>query len=210
MKEGQGKIYYALGPSKALLAGSPHLEAIKARGFEVLYLTHNIDQWAIEGLPEFEGTPLADAMREDVGEDKPAQDGEAKQEPPAPELEPLLSRAKQVLETYVSDVRASQRLTDSPACLVTPQGGVPAHIERLLRAHQQDLPEQKRILELNPKHAIVQRMQAEHGKAPDSERVREWLELLYDQALLAEGSPLPDPQRFTRRVVALMQDAAST
>jgi molecular chaperone HtpG len=108
-----------------------------------------------------------------------------------------------VLSEQVSDVRVSERLTDSPACLVTPRGGLPAHIERLLRAHQHDLPEQKRILELNPSHALIQRMNGELS----SSKLNDWIELLYDQALLVEGSPLPDPSRFSRRLVALMQSA---
>jgi molecular chaperone HtpG len=92
--------------------------------------------------------------------------------------------------------------------LVVPRGGLPAHIERLLRAHQQDLPEQKRILELNPSHPLVLRMKQEFERQSDSPTLTEWIELLYDQALLIEGSPLPDPARFSKRLVALMQAAA--
>jgi molecular chaperone HtpG len=216
MPEGQTKIYYAQGPSTALLSASPHLESLKKRGYEVLFMTHGIDQWAIEGLREFEGKKLVDAMQEGTGEgdstdaadgdkddDKPAASSEA-----AKAIEGLLSRAKTVLEAQVSDVRASERLTDSPACLVVPRGGLPAHIERLLRAHQQDLPEQKRILELNPSHPLVLRMKQEFERNADSPQLTEWIELLYDQALLIEGSPLPDPARFSKRLVALMQGAS--
>lgn len=214
MPEGQTKIYYAQGPSNALLAASPHLESLKKRGYEVLFMTHGIDQWAIEGLREFEGKQLVDAMQEhavesDKGDaeadssddDKPSSESSEA----AKAIENLLARAKTVLESQVSDVRASERLTDSPACLVVPRGGLPAHIERLLRVHQSDLPEQKRILELNPSHPLVLRMKEEFDKQADSPRLTEWIELLYDQALLIEGSPLPDPARFSKRLVALMQ-----
>jgi molecular chaperone HtpG len=213
MPEGQTKIYYAQGPSKPLLLASPHLEGLKKRGYEVLFMTHGIDQWAIEGLREFDGKKLVDAMQEssesdsDSDEDKP---DEAKSEDGAQQgLEGLLARAKTVLESQVSDVRVSERLTDSPACLVVPRGGLPAHIERLLRAHQEDLPEQKRILELNPGHPLILRMKDELAAHGDTDLLTEWIELLYDQALLVEGSPLPDPARFSRRLVALMQSAPS-
>ncbi|HEX7477563.1 MAG TPA: molecular chaperone HtpG [Polyangiales bacterium] len=212
MPEGQTKLYYAQGASKSLLDASPQLEALKQRGHEVLYMTHGIDQWAIEGLPEFDGKPLVDAMREDTGgadADSAGKEGEEANDKSAahPELAALLGRCKEVLSAHVSDVRASERLTDSPACLVIPRGGLPAHIERLIRSHQHDLPEQKRILELNPGHPIVQRMKAEHDKQSDSTVLTEWVELLYDQALLVEGSPLPDPARFAKRLSALMQAA---
>jgi molecular chaperone HtpG len=211
MKEGQTKIYYAQGPSKALLLASPLLESLKKRGYEVLFMTHGIDQWAIEGLREFEGKKLVDAMQESDEDDaesetKTEEETKAKDEANKT-FDGLLKRCKEVLAAQVSDVRVSDRLTDSPACLVVPRGGLPAHIERLLRAHQQDLPEQKRILELNPSHPLIERMNAELEKHPDSAQLGDWIELLFDQALLVEGSPLPDPSRFTKRLVALMQSA---
>jgi molecular chaperone HtpG len=211
MKEGQTKIYYAQGPSKALLLASPLLESLKRRGHEVLFMTHGIDQWAIEGLREFDGKQLVDAMQES---DEDSSEAESKDEEATKAkdeatkaLDTLLKRSKEVLSAQVSDVRVSDRLTDSPACLVVPRGGLPAHIERLLRAHQQDLPEQKRILELNPKHPLIERMNSELSKSPESPQLNEWIELLFDQALLVEGSPLPDPSRFSKRLVALMQSA---
>jgi molecular chaperone HtpG len=214
MPEGQTKIYYAQGPSKQMLLASPHLESLKKRGYEVLFMTHGIDQWAIEGLREFDGKKLVDAMQEDGAADKTADEKKADADKPDDSeqkaaLEGLLTRAKSILESQVSDVRISERLTDSPACLVVPRGGLPAHIERLLRAQQEDLPEQKRILEINPSHPLILRMKEEHGSHADSALLTEWIELLYDQALLVEGSPLPDPARFSRRLVALMQSASS-
>jgi molecular chaperone HtpG len=214
MPEGQTQIYYAQGPSKALLQASPLLEGLKKRGREVLFMTHGIDQWAIEGLREYEGKKLVDAMQEADDDDaeenkdsaKTEEETKAKDEA-TQALEGFLNRCKTVLTEQVSDVRVSDRLTDSPACLVTPRGGMPAHIERLLRSHQHDLPEQKRILELNPSHPLIVRMNAEFGTQPDSAHLREWIELLFDQALLVEGSPLPDPSRFSKRLVALMQTA---
>jgi molecular chaperone HtpG len=214
MPEGQTQIYYAQGPSSALLSASPHLEALKKRGYEVLYMTHGIDQWAIEGLREFDGKKLVDAMQDDA-EDEAAGDAEKSEQDKSAKdaankaLEGLLARVKEVLEAQISEVKVSERLTDSPACLVVARGGMPAHIERLLRAHQQDLPEQKRILELNPAHPLIVRMNDEFIARPESTQLSEWIELLYDQALLVEGSPLPDPARFSKRLIALMQSATA-
>jgi molecular chaperone HtpG len=210
MPAGQDKIYYALGPSKAMLEQSPHLEGLKQRGYEVLFMTDGIDQWAVEGLGEYDGKPLANAMEADLkleamgGSEQDGEGGGDKTKD-AGELSALLARCKDVLDAYVSEVRVSERLTDSPVCLVLQKGGVPAHIERMLRSYQKDLPTQKRILELNPNHPLIARLKSEHDREPSSERLKEWIEMLYDQALLTEGSPLPDPARFAARVASLMQ-----
>jgi molecular chaperone HtpG len=193
-----------------MLAHSPQLEVLRKRGFEVLFMTDGVDQWAVEGLEEFEGKALANAMEADLkvgapDADKPQDDAAAAQDSAA--IAPLLTRCKEVLAAFVSEVRVSERLTDSPVCLVLPKGGLPAHIERLIRAQQQDLPAQQHILELNPNHPLVIRLKDEHGRDPQSEKLRDWIEMLYDQALLTEGSPLPDPARFAARVAALMQAA---
>jgi molecular chaperone HtpG len=215
MKEGQKAIYYAIGPSKALLEHSPQLEGLRGKGYEILLMTDGVDQWAVEGLGELEGKPFVNAMEEGLsldGEAPKPDDEDGEESKPAAkdpgELGPLLERCKQILSDSVGEVRLSDRLTDSPVCLVLPKGGLPAHIERLMRAHQADLPAQKRILELNPKHPLMARMQAEHARDASSPKLQEWVEMLYDQALLSEGSPLPDPVRFAARVAALMQNAS--
>ena len=221
MKDGQTKIYYALGPSRQMLESSPHLEGLKARGYEVLFMTDGVDQWAVEGLGEYEGKTLASAMGEglDLGEDKAGDAGasaagaseagktKAEGADAAGDLAPLLARCKEVLDAHVSEVRASRRLTDSPACLVLPKGGLAAHLERMIRAYQTDLPVQKRILELNPTHPLVLQLKDAHAKDAASASVTEAVEMLYDQALLTEGSPLPDPVKFAARVTKLMQKA---
>jgi molecular chaperone HtpG len=211
MPEGQSEIYYAIGPSKSMLAHSPQLEALKQRGHEILFMTDGVDQWAVEGLREFEGKALRNAMEADLkldaSKDETGQaDGE---KPDAGALGSLLERCKEILGEYVSEVRPSERLTDSPVCLVLPKGGLPAHIERMLRAYQQDLPVQKRILELNPKHPLIARLNDEHSRDAASDKLKQWVEMLYDQALLTEGSPLPDPARFASRVASLMQAQAT-
>lgn len=209
MPEGQGQIFYAIGPTKSLLEHSPQLEGLKQRGYEVLFMTDGVDQWAVEGLGEYQDKKLVNAMEADLKLDadaEPKKDGEAeakKQEDS--DLAPLLGRCKEILSEHVSEVRISERLTDSPVCLVLQKGGLPAHLERMIRAQQEDLPIQKRILELNPKHALIARLKDEHARDPESSKLQEWVEMLYDQALLTEGSPLPDPARFAARVATLMQ-----
>jgi len=211
MAEGQSALYYAIGPSKQMLQASPQLEGLRQRGYEVLFMIDGVDQWAVEGLGEYDGKKLVNAMEAGLKLDGKAEskdDAEEKDVAKDPgELGPLLERCKEILSEHVSEVRVSERLTDSPVCLVIPKGGLPAHVERMLRAYQQDMPSQKRILEVNPKHSLVARLKDEHAKDAQSSKLQEWIEMLYDQALLTEGSPLPDPARFAARVASLMQAA---
>jgi molecular chaperone HtpG len=206
--EGQGPIYYAMGQSLKAVEGSPHLEALTKRGIEILYMTDPIDQWAVEGLREYRGRTLVSAMKGDLDPDpSPSDEKKAEHEAHDERLEELKERAKAVLSEYVQDVRVSKRLTSSPSCLVVPEGGIHAHIERILRAQGNDLPSQKRILEINPDHPVIERLHLLNAKDPESATVADWLTLLYDQALLAEGSPIADPQRFAQRVSELMSKA---
>jgi molecular chaperone HtpG len=209
MPEGQLAIYYLLGPTRRTVESSPHLEALKARGYEVLYLTDPVDQWAIAGLGEFDGKPLRSAMDEklDLGQ---KQDGEeSKKDQKDEPLDALISRFSSVLGSQVSGVRTSERLTDSPSCLVVPDGGLGPYVERILRMQQgYDLPAQKRIMEINAEHPLIRAMRDLHQKDENSEEVRDYVELLYDQALLSEGSPVEDPARIARHLTRLMQRAA--
>ena len=206
MPEEQTSIYYALGATRILLESSPHLEVLKKKGFEVLYLTDNIDQWAMEGLKEYDGKSLVDAMKEDLDLDSEEEKAEAEEK--AEEMKPLTERFQTVLDENIQEVRISHRLADSPACLVIPEGGVASHIERMLRQHRQNMPEQKRILEINPNHPLIETVQRLNDNGDG--KVSEWIELIYDQALLAEGSPIANPMRFAQRITGLMQEAAKS
>jgi len=187
-------------------------------------MTDTVDQWAVESLQKFEDKPLVNAMQEDFkieeneekeeekseDRDKADIDREDKEENEQEKaLKPLIERCKEVLADHVSEVRVSVRLTDSPACLVIPKGGLPAHIERLLRATQRGIPESKRILELNPNHPLVERLLDIQKSNTQPAQLSEWIELIYDQALLTEGSPIPDPQRFAARMTRLLQTAVN-
>lgn len=202
MKEGQKAIYYATGSSRALLLGSPHLERLKKHDYEVLLLTDPVDPFAISGLPKFGDHELQSAM-DDKLEIAEASEEEKKQfEDDKKRTEPLLERFKQALSDKVSEVRASSRLHDSAVCLVVPDGGVAPHIEQLMRAQNPDMPATKRILEVNPTHPVIERLN--QASTEGAEWVNDWMALLYDQALIAEGSPIDDPAAFSKRLSAVM------
>jgi molecular chaperone HtpG len=208
MKEGQQAIYYVFGESRKALEGSPHLEALRKRGYEVLYLTDPVDEWAAQGLREFNGKPLVSALQADLKLQESDEEKKEKEQH-AEGLKSLTERMKEVLKGAVSEVRVTHRLTDSPVCLVLPEGGSPAFLERLLREHGRDMPRARRILEVNPSHPIVEHLRKLHERDATSEKVTEWIELLHDQALLTEGSPLEDPNRFARRMTALLTQVAA-
>ncbi len=211
MPEGQPAIYYALGQSQKLLAGSPHLEALRKRGYEVLYMTDAIDEFAVIGIDEFAELKLVSVTGEDLDLEDEEQTDEEKAERKELEkgLEGLTGRFTEVLDDRVREVRVSERLEESPVCLVVPEGGLSAHVERVLRANGQDVPDTKRILEVNPDHPLIQDLRQLQDAGSAGDQVSEWIEMLYDQALLTEGSPIEDPSGFARRVTSLLQGAAS-
>ena len=210
MKDGQKAIYYATGSSRELLDSSPHLEALKKRGYEVLFMTDGVDPFAVASLGEFEGKQLVSAMDEnlELGEEELTEEQRAAETEQKKQAEPLVERFKTVLASKVGEVRLSTRLTDSPVCLVVPEGGVAPHIERLMMARQMGMPAQKRILELNPAHPLI--LNLEKRDQTDPGNVAQWIELLYDQALIAEGSPLENPAGFAQRLTKLLTSASGT
>ena len=209
MKDGQKAIYYATGTSRTLLDSSPHLEALKKRGFEVLFMTDGVDPFAVTSLSEFDGKPLVSAMDEnlELGEEDLSEEQRAAEAEQKKQAEPLVERFKTVLASKVGEVRLSTRLTDSPVCLVIPDGGMAPHIERLMMARQMGIPPQKRILEINPGHPLIQNLEKRDHEAPGN--VASWIELLYDQALIAEGSPLENPAAFAQRLTTLLTTASA-
>ncbi|HEY4103551.1 MAG TPA: molecular chaperone HtpG, partial [Polyangiaceae bacterium] len=209
MKSGQKAIYYATGSSRALLDSGPHLEALKQRGYEVLFMTDGVDPFAVASLGEFEGKKLVSAMGEnlELGEEELTDEQRATESEQKKQAEPLVERFKAVLASKVGEVRLSNRLTDSPVCLVVPEGGIAPHIERLMMARQMGMPAQKRILELNPAHPLIQNLERRDREDPG--HVAEWIELLYDQALIAEGSPLENPAAFAQRLTTLLTSASA-
>lgn len=202
MKDGQDAIWYLTGVDLARLRQSPQLERFRQKGWEVLLLSDAVDEWVVMNLTEFEGVPLKSVARGDLDE---------KEEDPIAEearkqLAPFVGWLRGELGGVVSDVRASKRLTESPAVLVDADSGVSANLERILRAARQDGPRAQRVLELNPEHALVRRLSALQGEGREEE-VKPLARLLLDYAQLAEGH-VEDAPGFARRLAMLMQKAA--
>ncbi len=208
MKENQPAIYYVTGESLKAIAGSPHLEALRQRGYEVLYLTDPVDEWAVDGLREFSGKKLVSAMRAELPLEE-SEDDKQEREKAKGDLGPLLSAMHEILKDHVKEVRVSDRLTDSPACLVGVEAGTNPYLERVLKERGHAVPRQQRILEVNAKHPLLVKMAALHAREAASAEVIDWTETLYDQALLTEGSAIEDPQRFAKRVAELLTLAAA-
>jgi len=199
MKEGQDAIWYVTADSHAAAAGSPHLEVFRRKGIEVLLMSDRIDEWVVNGLDAFDGKPLKSVARGTLDGDAFADGGEkATRDEAKARLEPVFARIKEALGDAVADVRPSDRLTDSPACLVVGEGDASVHLERILRAAGHDTPGVKPILELNATHDLVARL------SPEDPRIAEWARVLHGQALLAEGAALPDPAGFVRSMNALL------
>jgi molecular chaperone HtpG len=210
MKEGQDAIYYVTGESREALSGSPYLEALRARGFEALLMTDPVDTWAAEGLGKYGDKKLVNAMRADVK--LPEEEEEKKKEAAieaGKQIEPLVAAAKKLLEGRVRDVAVSSRLRESPACLVLAGAAMPAHVEKLLKRSGQDVAKGQRNLELNPTHPAVKALATLAAKDASDPKLADWVTLLYEQSLIAEGSPLEDPNGFSRRVTALLVQAVT-
>ncbi|MCQ4365733.1 molecular chaperone HtpG [Mycobacterium gordonae] len=196
MKEGQTQIFYATGASRQLLEKSPHLEAFKAKGYEVLLLTDPVDEVWVGVVNEFDGKQLQSVAKGEVDLDSDEETSEAEREEQQKEFADLLTWLKETLSEHVKEVRLSTRLTDSPACLITDAFGMTPALARLYQASGQDVPIGKRTLELNPHHPLVNGLRQAHADRPDDTSVAETAELLYGTALLAEGGALEDPARF--------------
>ncbi|OBI97337.1 molecular chaperone HtpG [Mycobacterium asiaticum] len=196
MKDGQTQIFYATGESRQQLLKSPHLEAFKAKGYEVLLLTDPVDEIWVGVVNEFDGKPLQSVAKGEVDLDSDEESSAAEREEQAKEFADLLSWLKETLSEHVKEVRLSTRLTDSPACLITDAFGITPALARLYQASGQDVPVGKRTLELNPNHPLVTGLRQAHADRPDDATVAETAELLYGTALLAEGGALEDPARF--------------
>ncbi|MFA5664834.1 molecular chaperone HtpG [Castellaniella sp.] len=200
MKEGQTKIYYLSADSHAAAAHSPHLEVFQRKGIEVLLLSDRVDEWMLSYLREFDGKSLASVAKGDLALDAFEDEAEKKQQAEAAEaFKPTLERLKGALGERVKDVRATARLVDSPACVVVDENELSPHLLRMLKAAGQEAPELSPILEVNPQHALVKRLEAQ-----DDASFAEWAALLLDQALLAEGAALKDPAGFVKRMNALL------
>jgi molecular chaperone HtpG len=201
MKDGQEKIYYIAAETYAAAKNSPHLEVFTKKGIEVLLLADRVDEWAVSFLTEFEGKPLQSVAKGGLDLGKLADEEEKKEEErEAGEAKALIERIRKSLGDKVKDVRVTRRLTESPVCLVSDEHDLSMHLERLLKSAGQKVPRTKPILEVNAQHPLVKRLEAESDEA----RFADWSQVLFDQALLAEGGQLEDPAGFVKRLNQLV------
>ena len=196
MKEGQDKIYYITASSYNAAKHSPHLEIFKKKGIEVLLLSDRIDEWLIGYLSEFEGKKLHSISKGKIDLDDDKQEAKEQEQT----LEPMLKQIKDVLGDRVKDVHITHRLTDSPACVVADEHDMGLEMQRILQASGQKLPESKPIFEINPEHALIKRLHA----IEDDTRFAQWVVVLFEQAVLAEGGQLDNPADFVSRVNQLL------
>ncbi len=209
MPDGQDAIYYMTGASRDAAEKSPHLEAFRAKGYEVLLLTDPVDEIWLQTPAIFSEKPLQSVGKgaAALGTEDERKAAEEALEEKQKGFEPLLERIREVLDEHIKEVRLSTRLTESPACLVGETNDLTPQLEQMMKAMNQDVEAVKRILELNPDHEILTRMQAAHETNAEDDSLSEYAHLLYGQAVLAEGGPLPDPAGFSIRVAKLMARA---
>ncbi len=200
MVEGQDKIYYITADSYAAAKSSPHLELFRKKGIEVLLLSERIDEWMMSYLTEFDGKSFQSVSKADDALDKLADEENDAQKEAQKALEPFVERVKTLLGERVKDVRFTYRLTDTPAIVVTDADEMSTQMAKLFAAAGQQAPEVKYIFELNPEHALIKRA----ADVSDEAEFGEWVELLLDQALLAERGTLDDPNLFIRRMNQLL------
>ena len=202
MKDGQEAIYIVTADTLAGAKSSPQLEIFRKKGLEVLLLIDRVDEWMLSHLYEFEGKPLQSVAKGAVDLDKLLDEDEKKQASVVAEtFKPTLDKLKAALADRAKDVRATTRLVDSPACLVVDEGDISGHLARMLKQAGQSAPKSQPILEVNPEHALVKKMAAEAG---DSAHFNDLANILFDQAMLAEGGQLDDPAAYVARVTKLL------
>jgi molecular chaperone HtpG len=198
MKEGQDAIYYITADTLAAAKNSPHLEVFRKKGIEVLLMTDRVDEWALNYLQDFDGTPLQSVAKGAVDLGKLQDEAEKKKSEEAAEaFKPVLARLKEALKDKAEDVRVTSRLVDSPACLVATDGGMSTQLARMLKQAGQKVPDLKPVLEVNPEHALVRKLDG-------SVHFHDLAQILFDQALLAEGGMPEDPAAYVKRVNALL------
>ena len=198
MPEAQKSIYYLTADSHAAAKNSPHLELFKKKQTEVLLLSDPVDEWLVAHLHEFEGKPLKSIAKGADLDDLQTDEAKQKAEEQQKDYSDLIESFKKALENKAKDVRLSQRLTDSPACLVADEHDLGGNMERLLKAMGQDAPSSKPIMEINAEHPILVNLK------DNQSGIEDWANVLYDQAALSEGAPLNDPSEYVKRVNSLL------
>jgi molecular chaperone HtpG len=200
MKDGQKDIYYLTAESRRAAEGSPHLEVFRKKGVEVLYLVDPIDEWVTQALFDFDGKKLVNAAKGDLDLGELSKEEKEQQKEAGGKLADLMKDFQEKLSERIKEVRITTRLAESPCCLVADEGDLGANMERILRMSNQKVPESKRILEINPAHPIIERLNALRETDPSNPKLADWYGVLADQALLAEGSEIQDPAGYVAKV----------
>jgi molecular chaperone HtpG len=201
MKDEQEEIFYITAETFAAAKNSPHLEIFREKGIEVLLLTDRVDEWLVNGLQEFDGKKLKSVAKGDLDLSKFDSDEDKKEQEKIEEKAgSLIKQLKEVLGDKVEDVRVSHRLTSSPSCIVLSEQDMALYMQNLMKQAGHDMPSNKPILEVNPTHPLIERMEAE----TDDEQFADWADIVFDQALLAEGGQLEDPAGFVNKLNKLM------
>jgi len=205
MKDGQDSIYFITADNLAAASHSPHLEVFRKKGIEVLLMHDRIDEWLVSHLTEFDGKKLVSIAKGEldlsaIGSEEEKEAEKKAEEEAAKSAGPAVDKIKKSLGERVKDVRITNRLTESPACLVSDQFDISGNLERILKQAGQDVPQVKPILEINPEHALVKRL----SKMRSEDKIADFSDILFDQAVLAEGALPEDPASFVRKVNALL------
>ena len=208
MPQNQDSIYYLISEDLKTARQSPHHEALESHGFDVLFFVDPVDQWIIQSLAEFDGKKLIPVDKGDIklGDEKEQEETKKKLEKDAEDYKDLVDYIQGELKDDVKEVRFSSRLKGSPCCLVADENAMAPGMERMMRAMNQEVPKQLRLFELNADHALIKKMKSMFADNQEDARLADYVDLLYGQALLSEGSPLKDPQRFVKLVAELMVD----
>jgi molecular chaperone HtpG len=206
MKPGQEQIYYMTGESRALIENSPHLEVLKAKGYEVLYMADPVDELVLQHLTEFDGKKLKSVGKGEIelGSEQEKEEERKELKSKEEEFKPLLEFLRKKLDDRIKEVRLSSRLTTSPACLVVGDDEYSPMLERALRKGGAEAPRHKRIMELNPKHPLIERMKQRQSQSESDPLLDNAAEVLLGLSLLAEGSELPDPVRFNKAATEVL------
>jgi molecular chaperone HtpG len=195
MQDDQEAIYYITGESHQAAKGSPHLEMFAKKDIEVLLLSDPVDEWLVNSLPEIDGKPLKSVTKGDL---TLSDEEQKEQEAQKAEMSSVTEKLQEVLSESVKEVRLTNRLTESPACLVADENDPGANLERIMKAMGQDAPSSKPILEINPDHTLIKQLDAANDAFTD------WAQVLFDQAALSEGAQIKDPARYVKLVNKLL------
>jgi molecular chaperone HtpG len=201
MPQDQKDIYFLCAEKEEDARNAPQLEQAEKHGLDVLFFVDPVDEWLVDSFREFEGKKLVDIARGDIsfGSETEQKAEKEANEKASVDLKPFLEKVKEQLKDHVADVRVSSRLAESPCCLVASENALSPSMIRMMRAMKQDVPDEKRILEVNASHPLV-----EKAKGLEGDAFADAVELLFDQALIAEGSPVPNPSRFAKLLTSLM------